>query len=261
MLRELGLLLKYEFRFYFRFLPPLYLALILLSFILRSQGNIAEMGKPGLFLFLYFIWFAIFVAMYVITIVHIIQRFIHNFMKDQGSLMFTLPVTIWTLITSKAIAAFCMILMSTLTAFISMFVFIKGAGEEITALLTQTINLPIPDSGEIMIIVFVICANIFQTICLVYLAITVSFLLPRFRFVAGCGVYIAISSFLEQPVFNFATKNTPLNIESYLNSTFQFAFGNDFYVSLIPMGVAALAFTALYFWVTGILLQRTFNLE
>jgi hypothetical protein len=112
-----------------------------------------------------------------------------------------------------------------------------------------------------MIIVFIICAAMVQELCRIYMAITVSCFLPRFRFIAGCAVYIALSSFLEQPVYGIAYKDRALDITSYFDSMSGLVFGNDVYVSLLPLGVVSLAFTALYFGATGFLLKRTFNLE
>jgi hypothetical protein len=266
MLNELGALLKYEFRFYFRFLPPLYLLMVIVALIVRFQGNFTgidemENGNQVPFFILSFIWTVMLIAMIVITIVHIVQRFINNFMKDQGSIMFTLPVTIWTLLASKIIAAFCMVLVSTVTVYISMFIFTKGMRDLMSIIMTDMTNFPVPSVGEIVIIVCVVSAMISQEICRIYLAITVSYLLPRFRFVAGCGIYLALSHFLEQSVSRFAGKNINVALETYSRSAFRLGLNNDIYLSLIPFGVAALAFTALYFWATGFILQRTFNLE
>jgi hypothetical protein len=220
----------------------------------------ANMNRMILFLVLYFFCITTIAAVSVITVVHIIMRFVNNFMKDQGSLMFTLPVTIWTLLTAKVIAAFCITLMSTIAVCVSIFLFARGIIEEAFALMAEAIRIPIPNSGEIMIIAFVVCAIIVHQICRIHLAITISHLLPRFRFAAGCGIYLALSFFLEQPISRFAYKNVGFNLTSLQDSIYS-VFDNDFYISWIPSGIASLAFTALYFWVTGILLKRTFNLE
>jgi hypothetical protein len=266
MLNTLGALLKYEFRFYLRFLPPLYLLLLVVTLILRLQSNYTVMdnmgmGQANLFLVLYLFCTTTTVAILVITLVHIIQRFINNFIKDQGAFTFTLPVTIWTLLTAKVIAAFCMTLMSIVAVYFSIFFFSRGMESAIFSIWSDLIRIPVPNSGEIMIIVFVACAMIVHQICLIYMAITVSHLLPRFRFIAGIGIYLAVPSFLEKPVFIFANKNMSLNFVSLQDSLYRFAYDNDFYLALIPSGIASLVFIALYFWATGFLLKRTFNLE
>ncbi|MDR0316242.1 MAG: hypothetical protein LBH97_05005 [Treponema sp.] len=261
MLNKLGTLLKYEFRFYFRILPPLYLMLMLIALILRLQDKVPETNMVFLYFFLYFVCIAMSAAMLMITLIHIIQRFNDNFMKDQGSLMFTLPVSIWTLISAKAIAALCMVLMSGITVYISIRILAERSGEWMSSFLTQTINLPVPNLGEILLIIFVVSAGILKIICLVYLAITVSHLLPRFRFAVGCGIYFSVTYFLEQQVFNFVDKNVNHNFASIEDFMYRFMYDNNFYISMIPSGITSLVFAALYFWATGFLLKRTFDLE
>jgi hypothetical protein len=265
MLNEMGALLKYEFRYYFRGLPLLYLVLMFIALIARFQMNFSGTDKTNLLLILYSIWIIVIAAMTVITAVYIILRFVNNFMKDQGALMFTLPVSLWTLVASKVIAALCMTLMSIASIVISALFFVGELGEEMTAFVSQTLNFPLPNFGEILIIFFLACVYIVHTTCLIYLAITISFLLPRFRFAAGCGIYIALGLFIEQPVYKFVGRNInyvlDYNPDATSISELGLAFGNDIYLSQISPGIAALAFAALYFFAIGFLLKRTFNLE
>jgi hypothetical protein len=265
MLNGLGALLKYEFRYYFRFLPLLYLALIVVAVIARLQMNFSDADKEIMYIILYFIWFLLISAMGIITAVYIIQRFINNFMKDQGALMFTLPVSLWTLVASKVIAALGMVLLSIACVLFSVLLFVNELGEWMTTYMPQMVNLPNPNFGEIIVIIFVVCTNIVHTTCLIYMAITISFLLPRFRFAAGCGIYIALGLFVEQPVYKFAGRNInyifDYNPDATSISELGLALGNDLYLSQIPSSIVALAFAALYFWATGFLLKRTFNLE
>jgi hypothetical protein len=243
MLNKLGKLLKYEFRFYFRILPPLYLALILVAFIARLRNKteaIWGMGYP-----LIFIWNALLVAMAVITIIHIIQRFNDNFMKDQGSLMFTLPVTVWALIISKAIAAFCMVLMSLTSVAVSALIFIAGS-ENWPAQMITRINWSNINFAAMMPSIFAALVMIFQQICLIYMVITVSHILPRFRFVAGCAMYLVIMNIMEHTMFRFTAANANVIHNGFLS---------------VPTGSVALAFAAIFFWVTGFLLKRSFDLE
>ncbi|MDR0291125.1 MAG: hypothetical protein LBI06_09335 [Treponema sp.] len=260
MLNKLGALLKYEFRFYFRILAPLFLILILITLALRFQNEAPtpETNMMAWYLALYFVCIAMSAAMLVIALIHIIQRFTDNFMKDQGSLMFTLPVSIWKLLSAKVIAALCMVLMSGITVYVSIRILEKNSGEWLPSLFMQTLRFPTPNSGEIVLVIFIVIARILKIICLVYLAITVSHLLPRFRFAAGCGIYFAVTYFLERMVLYFVEKNAN---RSYLDLSFDLAFANNSYLAQIPPGIAAFAFAALYFWATGFLLKRTLNLE
>jgi hypothetical protein len=64
-------------------------------------------------------------------------------------------------------------------------------------------------------------------------------------------MYLAVTGILEQPVFKLIIGD----------------FGNPEFLSgasslqISVMGIVSLGFTALYFWVTGYLLKRRFNLE
>ena len=51
------------------------------------------------------VYVAILIALFVIALIFIIQRFYLGLLGDEGYLMFTLPVRPWQLIASKAICA------------------------------------------------------------------------------------------------------------------------------------------------------------
>jgi hypothetical protein len=264
MLNKLGKLLKYEFRFYLRILPPLYLVLILLSLILRFKvyhSTEDSLGTGLSIFFLMFAWNAMVIAIGVVTLILIIQRYIDNFMKDPGALMFTLPVTVWALAAANVIAAVSMTLMGTLTVVISGAIHFKGADSQfITMIAEMWKNV---DSTTKIIMAPVGFIMMFQSTCLIYLVITASYLIPRFRFVAACAMYFAITGLLEQNVFKAITSLLEkdafkLAVENMWDMGF---ISRAAVPHVIAMGIASLAFTALYFGVTGFLLQRKFNLE
>ena len=247
MLNKLGKLLKYEFLFYFRILPPLYLVMMLTAVIMRFQGTLAGIAFPLLLL----VWGGLLLAITIITIILIIQRFIDNFMKDSGALMFTLPVTVWALITSKAVAAFCMVLTGVLTVGISSMLYIMGTENQFLRFLPE-LNISVTDMTGFVLSVLVYLIRILLQINLIYLAITFSRLLPRFRFPAGCVIYLVVMNFLQN-IFRFINKNTGEFLEAGSNPW-------NFHQNIIT-GITALAFAGLFFWVTGFLLKRRFNHE
>ena len=241
MLNKFGKLLKYEFRFYFRIMPPLYLILVLTALAAGFQTE-----KSGSYQALFaVIWGALIVAMTVINIVLIIQRFIDNFLKSPGYLMFTLPVSAWSLTASKAVAAFCTILMSALALFVSAVMYAAVSEGRINIM---GLRLPAHPS-EIIVFILVAFIMIFHQICLFYTVISASHLLPRFRFPAGIVMYFAIMTFAEQPVFRLLVKHT---------GSFSLSNSSLYY---IPYGIAGLFFAALFIWTTGFLLRHRLNLE
>ncbi len=70
---------------------------------------------------LYLLLFALWVAMGVLTVVSIIQRFYKNLLGDEGFLMFTLPVSSTTLLGSKMLAAMLWTIASSMVGMLSFF--------------------------------------------------------------------------------------------------------------------------------------------
>ena len=237
MLNKLGKLLKYEFRFYFRILPPIYLIIMLIALVIRFQGlSLRNYYMPEKYL-LVMLSGAIIIAMSVITIILVIQRYTDNFLKDAGSLMFSLPVTVWALLVSKAIAALCMILIGFLSVMVS--TVISSIGTENWDFI---LNFIPKNPNDIINAVAAILLFPLQQICLFYAVITVAFMLPRFRNLAAFAMYFFIMFFVEQNVFKIIERSA---------HNYTFLFNN----------LASFIFAALFFYITGFLLKRSYNLE
>lgn len=130
----LGKLIKYEFKACGRTFFPLYIGILVLAAIngLCNNYNIFSIGDNGSSLgvsienvqgILMLVLFALFVALFVLTILLTIQRFKKNLLDEEGYLMFTLPVSTKSLILSKYLVAIIFIVLSTLVAVVS-FMFI-----------------------------------------------------------------------------------------------------------------------------------------
>lgn len=130
----LGKLIKYEFKACGRTFFPLYIGILVLAAIngLCNNYNIFSIGDNGTSLsfsienvqgILMLVLFALFVALFVLTILLTIQRFKKNLLDEEGYLMFTLPVSTKSLILSKYLVAIIFIALSTLVAVVS-FMFI-----------------------------------------------------------------------------------------------------------------------------------------
>lgn len=118
----LGKLIKYEFKATARTFLPIYIALLLVAAINRGfrLGHLsAGFGISTLVLV------GLFMALGVLTIIMIIQRFNKNLLGDEGYLMFTLPVSSDQLIISKLIISLVWTVISGLVAVIT-FVILLG---------------------------------------------------------------------------------------------------------------------------------------
>ncbi len=126
-------LLKYEIKASGRTLIPLYIGILALSVVigLAFSGLVNQVQYNG-FLFsafeeagtlsglLMLLLFALYIALGVLTILSIIQRFNNNLLGDEGFLMFTLPVKSTTLLLSKLLAAMCWVVLAGFIGFLSM---------------------------------------------------------------------------------------------------------------------------------------------
>ena len=102
----LGKLIRHEFRATARTMVPLFLILLAATICAFISVGFLKTGiftvLSALFVFLFFL--AVF-ASSIMSLVLMIQRFYHNFLTDEGYLMFTLPVSIHSLMWSKLIVS------------------------------------------------------------------------------------------------------------------------------------------------------------
>lgn len=118
-------LLKYEWKACARACLPVYAVSLLLAVVNRLIGTFHTDGFSGftfysvLVILAELLYFGVMVAVFIVTLVILIQRFHKNLLGDEGYLMFTLPVTpaqhIWT----KAIIAFALCALSVVAAILS----------------------------------------------------------------------------------------------------------------------------------------------
>ena len=107
----LGKLLKHEFRATGRIMLPMMGALTMLSLLANLSirglaGNMSDLPGLRMLFVLILIFYGIsIVAVCVMAMVIMVTRFYRNLLKDEGYLMFTLPVNVHELIWSKLIVS------------------------------------------------------------------------------------------------------------------------------------------------------------
>lgn len=214
-------LCKYEFKSIVRTLVPIYLAVIAVSFInvFMGVGSMVNGYYDDLLFFNIdfaksllnlvqmisgFAYFAVLVALSVLTLIVIIQRFYKGLLCDEGYLMFTLPVKPWMLIAAKGVTAFVMSLASGLTAVISIGILVLGATgpvEFINAItspeLWETINrlssrVPVWPLLLLELIILTIISGLSQ-LYHVYFSMALGHLSGRHRIMMSVIAYIVVS--------------------------------------------------------------------
>ena len=112
----LGKLLKYELKATSRVFIPLYIAILVVSIVNGLSLNLEILNIQGLATI---VLMCLFISLFVITIVVTIQRFNKNLLKDEGYLMFTLPVSSKYLVLSKYLTSLIWTFLSFVVAFLS----------------------------------------------------------------------------------------------------------------------------------------------
>lgn len=136
-----GKLVKYDMKSMLRLFVPLWLLApivsLLLSFSLRvfmednySYGD-TGLGTDILLIIMCLLFFGVMVALLVMTTLLIIQRFWNGLLKEEGYLMFTLPVEPWQLITSKGLTATIVSFVSGAIALISCVILFLASSDDV----------------------------------------------------------------------------------------------------------------------------------
>ena len=120
----LGKLLKHEFRATGRIMLPVLGALLILAcFASLSFGTLENVDNQFLELIMGLLIAAFFigvVAAAVIAVVLMVNRFYSNLLKDEGYLMFTLPVNVHSLVWSKLIVSMVWFIVTGLVIILSL---------------------------------------------------------------------------------------------------------------------------------------------
>lgn len=121
-----GKLLKYDFRSMlkqFAFIWPAALALAVVNhFTINSFVTSVSEARNTAAGIAMLVYVAILIAMFVITVIFVIQRFYKGLLGDEGYLMHTLPVRPWQLIASKLLCACATTFISIIVALLSIMV-------------------------------------------------------------------------------------------------------------------------------------------
>lgn len=220
-------LCKYEFKSIARTLLPIYLAVVIVSLINAVSFSLNDLfGASGFFgaagdgwlvglmqLVMMLAYFGVMVALFVLTLVVILQRFYKGLLCSEGYLMFTLPVKPWQLIAAKGTAAFVISLISTAAAGISILLLVCGVYNPTEVLSTlldprvwaqaiSELNRTFPKWGayvllygvEILLLTIVSgMAALFQ----MYVSMALGHLAHKHRILMSVAAYLAISMLLS----------------------------------------------------------------
>lgn len=210
----LGKLMKYDLRSMIRVFVPLWLLTpilaLLLSFSIRMSVGQAEyssmLGRDLALTILLIVTCLLFacvmIGLLATTTVLIIQRFWKGLLKEEGYLMFTLPVEPWQLITSKGLTATIVSFISGTVAVLSCVMLFLASSDDVILGFMQvwnffwrSIDVEFGPSFWIVVVLFVILMvlSTAQSVYQMYASMAIGQLWQGHRVLGACLSFVGLS--------------------------------------------------------------------
>ena len=251
----LGKLIKYDLKALGKILLPLWGTLIIVGLIFGLSIRGGDNGSNTMVAFSLILIVAIITAIFVLNVIIIIQRFWKGLLKEEGYLMFTLPVTTRSLILSKVLSA---LIISCGTMLV-----IGILGVEIVALSPLSLGNTVAHFGNwvikvnagpwigygIIIAIVALLSSIYHA----YTAMVIGQLSNNNRFLFSFVAYVGISIIVG--LIGIPTLSSLGNVGNSLSHAF--GFDSDLWIYMIENIVLVIV----YHIITEILLTKKLNLE
>ena len=257
-------LLKYDLRSMWKQLSLVWGAALVLALVNRLTHSLGFMFRARDFenhiaAITAFALMAVFVTMFIISVVFVLQRFYRGLLGGEGYLMHTLPVRTWELVASKMICAIVTYIGSGIVAVLSILLMITTDWWEFffnfplwTDILRGIIAHPdiIPFALEVCLLAL---AAIVQGVAASYLAMALGHLFSRRRVLASIVSYIGIYILLSK-VYN---RVFSWNLVRLLIDTVEGSVHTSLITASAVILIPAVVFLAAVCWI----LEHKLNLE
>ena len=264
MLRKL---LKYDFRSVIKEFSILWPAALVMALVMRFTLSMADaeiMGFDIASTIATLVYFGILVAMVVVTLIFIIQRFFRGILGEEGYLMNTLPVKPWQLVMSKLISAMVVTILSTFIALLSILLLIPSSLYDVFGVTFQVI-VDYFSSGRPDYILYVLeflalmLLSVSSSITMFYLSMAIGHLFGRNRIAASVIAYIALNAAVNalMMVLAVAAAMLDINMDFIAAMTAQQAL----HAAFLLMIAGCLVLTLIYYFATTYIIKRHLNLE
>ncbi len=198
----LGKLLKYDFRSMVKQFAIVWPTALLLAGINRIMLNFGyldrdtfELGSAAQVLTL-LLYVAILMAMFVMAVVFVVQRFYKGVLGDEGYLMHTLPVRTWQLTFSKLLCALVVVVVSILVAIASIFIFAIGE-VELGKLWRDFLMVFREENGNVGLLfvefILLILVGMAASFLMIYLAMGIGHLFSKNRVAMSVVAFVALN--------------------------------------------------------------------
>lgn len=194
------------------------------------------------------------IAACIFSVVVSIVRFYSGLLRDEGYLMFTLPVKPWQLILSKFLTALLTVLVTALISVMATWYLFDGVNGfyDVAKLLLHRMNLP--EGLTLALCCLIVLVSVCMGILQVYISCAIGHLFRRHRILWSVLVYYGINILLEI-VFVSSLVGIGTSVNIVLDTTAQVN-------TLLSVVLAVqLAVCAMYFFLTEYILRKKLNLE
>ena len=260
----MGRLMKYDLRAAMRLFVPLWLGTLALGLINRFTVHL-EFSENRILNFFTGMAMVLYVmaalAILVVTLIYIIQRFYQSMLKDEGYLTFTLPVGIDSLLWSKALTALILVAASTIVGILSLLILVVWNVnlEEFQRFLRELGQY----FGGISLTILMVClASAASTVCsviLIYLSMALGQLAQKHRLAASVGAFVLINM-ATSTLYSLVLGPVVMR----LTESMEFPKLNPVAIVNLAFGVLilnCLILTAVYYFPTRYIFKRKLNLE
>ncbi len=256
-------LLKYEFRASFRELLPLYVALVGVAALVRPayfRGIDNEL--TGITMMVYS---ALMIAIVVISILTIVQRFTRTMLGREAYLMLTLPVPVSVHVAAKLIVGVTVMIAGVLVATLSFFVmtvnssmlillkyFLQEAAQLLETLLRQNAYVLLAEFLLLWVMLLV------QGLLTIYVSACIGHLAERNRGIFSVLSYILLSSVINTVSDLIYDILVPSNAVGWSGPSVYYSLNTAW---LIPPLVTSLVFCIVLFKAVTWILENRLNLD
>ncbi len=271
----LGNLIKYEIRATRRIFLPLYGLILVFALVNKIfiSANYDEFGGSVPFTVAMTIYVLLIAALFVMTLVVLIQRFQKNLLGDEGYLSFTLPVKTHMHLDAKTIVTVMWTVLSLIVAALSIFLLAVDANtlqqmrEGWPSFLRAYEPFGASFYGVLAEVIILALFSIAEVTLHIYLSIAVGNFSSRHKLLAAFGVFLGVSV-VEQVVTSLLMN---AGVRASIFSDFFVGFGSMRYgwdasapvlAGFLGVQIAyTLVFGALFYFFTDWILSRKLNLE
>lgn len=271
-----GRLIKYEIRSSIKLIGVIWIALVVASVLVgfvagTFQDIVPEEFRQGMImagiqLVSGLLYFAVFVALIVATIMIVILRFYKGLLGNEGYMMHTLPVKPWQLITAKGIVAAGVVLVSIIVAVLS-FIILFGSGNpgDFKVLFNDLTNICSGNPKYIFVgleVLVIIVLSLLKSIYQIYASLAIGQLAGKYRILLSLGAYIALSIILSILGVVFLNIGAELGIADWMVSVSEtnnpFELGQ---LAILGMFVITAIQLAAFHVITERILSKKLNLQ